>query len=64
MKTTQVVISTKQSQAADAPARRRDRLRQLKTLQLEDRDRSGYSRKPQDSAEALLWETVAVWPPQ
>jgi metal-responsive CopG/Arc/MetJ family transcriptional regulator len=72
----QIVIDKKLLQAADQAARRtrsnrsavvRDALRQhLRRLEIrdnEERDRQGYSRKPQSREETVIWESEAAWPP-
>jgi metal-responsive CopG/Arc/MetJ family transcriptional regulator len=73
METIQVVLDKKLLQAADRAARRtkqnrsalvrdalREHLRLLDRRALENRDREGYSRAPQDHDQ--VWETEAVWP--
>jgi metal-responsive CopG/Arc/MetJ family transcriptional regulator len=75
METIQVVLDTKLLQATDRVARRTKRnrsalirdalrahLRQLEIRALEDRDREGYSKKPQVHEEVLAWEAEASWP--
>lgn len=75
METIQVVLDGKLLQAADRAARRtkrnrsalirdalREHLRQLEIRALEDRDREGYSKRPQVHEEALTWEREASWP--
>jgi metal-responsive CopG/Arc/MetJ family transcriptional regulator len=72
METIQVVIDKKLLQATDRAAQHakqnrsalvrdalREHLLQLERRALEDRDRQGYSRKPQ---EASPWEAEAAWP--
>ncbi len=75
METIQVVLETKLLQATDRAARRtkrnrsalirdalREHLRRLEIRALEDRDREGYSRRPQAHDESLVWEAEAAWP--
>jgi len=75
METVQIVLDKELLQAADQAARRtkqnrsalvrealRQHLRRLEILELEQRDREGYVRIPQDLAEAQMWEAVAAWP--
>jgi metal-responsive CopG/Arc/MetJ family transcriptional regulator len=75
METVQIVLDTKLLRATDQAARRtkrnrsalvRDALREhLQNLELrasEERDRKGYSRRPQIRDESLQWEAEASWP--
>jgi metal-responsive CopG/Arc/MetJ family transcriptional regulator len=75
METIQVVLEKELLQATDRAARRtrrnrsalvRDALREhLGRLELrarEERDREGYTRKPQVQDESRLWEAEAAWP--
>ena len=75
METVQIVLDKKLLQATDQAARRtkrnrsalvRDALREhLRTLALrerEERDRQGYSRRPQARDQQVRWEAEAVWP--
>jgi metal-responsive CopG/Arc/MetJ family transcriptional regulator len=75
MKTIQIVLDKKLLHATDQAARRTKRnrsalvrdalqehLRRLEVQAKEERDREGYSRKPQAPAESLLWEAEAAWP--
>lgn len=75
METIQVVLDKKLLQAADQAARQtrrnrsalvRDALREhLRTLEVrvkEERDRQGYSKRPQKTEESRIWETEAAWP--
>jgi metal-responsive CopG/Arc/MetJ family transcriptional regulator len=75
MATVQIVLDKELLQAADEAARRtnqnrsalvrealRAHLRRLEILELEQRDREGYLRIPQDLDEAEMWESVAAWP--
>jgi metal-responsive CopG/Arc/MetJ family transcriptional regulator len=72
METIQVVLDKKLLQAADRAARRtkqnrsalvrealREHLRLLERRVLEEKDRAGYSRHPQQQDE---WEAEAAWP--
>jgi metal-responsive CopG/Arc/MetJ family transcriptional regulator len=74
METIQIVIDSKLLQAADRAARRtklnrsalvraalREHLRTLEIRSLEERDRQGYERVPQDEAGGA-WESEAAWP--
>jgi metal-responsive CopG/Arc/MetJ family transcriptional regulator len=75
MQIVQIVLDKQLLQAADQAARRtrrnrsalvRDALREhLQRLELrgrEDRDRQGYSRRPQTPDETHGWEAQAAWP--
>jgi metal-responsive CopG/Arc/MetJ family transcriptional regulator len=75
METVQIVLDKELLLATDRAARRakqnrsalvrdalRQHLRRLEILELEQRDREGYLRVPQDLAEARMWEAEAVWP--
>jgi metal-responsive CopG/Arc/MetJ family transcriptional regulator len=75
METIQVVLDKKLLQAADRAARHtkqnrsalvrdalREHLRLLERRALENRDREGYSRKPQGKSPD--WEAESVWPEQ
>ena len=75
METIQVVLDAKLLQAADRAARRarinrsalvrnalREHLRSLEIRELEERDRRGYEKYPQDIDEASAWESAAAWP--
>lgn len=75
METIQVVLDKNLLEAADKAARRtkqnrsalirhalREHLRRLEALTKEDRDRAGYSRRPQALEETSLWEAEAAWP--
>lgn len=75
MQTIQVVLDKKLLQAADRVARRskqnrsalvrdalREHIRRLELRALEQRDRDGYLKHPQQPEEALLWEKEAAWP--
>jgi metal-responsive CopG/Arc/MetJ family transcriptional regulator len=74
METIQVVLDRKLLQATDRAARRtkqnrsalirnalREHLHTLEVRALEQRDRDGYSKRPQ-TAESLRWEREATWP--
>lgn len=73
----QIVLDKKLLQAADQAARRarsnrsavvrdalREHLRRLEIRDNEDRDRQGYSKRPQSRAEGVTWEAEAAWPPE
>jgi metal-responsive CopG/Arc/MetJ family transcriptional regulator len=75
METIQIVLDKKLLQAADQAARRmkqnrsalvrealREHLQRLAVRTREERDRHGYSRRPQASDESLVWEAEAAWP--
>ncbi len=75
MGTIQVVLDKKLLQATDRAAREtkrnrsalvrdalREHLRRLEIRTLEERDRAGYLKQPQDRDESLKWEAEAVWP--
>jgi metal-responsive CopG/Arc/MetJ family transcriptional regulator len=75
METIQIVLDEKLLQAADEAARRtnrnrsalirdalREHLRSLEIRAREERDRQGYSRRPQRSGQSRLWEAEAAWP--
>jgi metal-responsive CopG/Arc/MetJ family transcriptional regulator len=77
METIHVVLDNQLLRATDRAARRlkvnrsalvrqalREHLLKLETLALEERERAGYAKFPANAAEAGLWETVAVWPPE
>ena len=74
METVQIVLDKGLLQAADREARRskrnrsalvrealREHLRRLEIRALEERDREGYLRQPQNKDELRLWEAEAVW---
>ena len=69
METIQVVLDKKLLQATDRVARQtkrnrsalvrdalREHLRRLEIRALEERDREGYSRYPQENGESAVWE--------
>ena len=75
METIQVVLDKKLLQATDQAARQtkrnrsalvrdalREHLRRLEARAREERDRQGYSTRPQTTAEGDIWEAEAVWP--
>jgi metal-responsive CopG/Arc/MetJ family transcriptional regulator len=75
METIQVVLDKKLLQATDKAARRtklnrsalvrealREHLRRLAVQASEERDREGYTRRPQAHEDSLLWEAEAAWP--
>ena len=77
METIQIVLDRKLLQATDRAARRakqnrsafvrdaiREHLRALTIRELEERDREGYTKFPQDPVESALWETQLAWPPE
>lgn len=75
METIQVVLDKRLLQATDQAARRtnrnrsalvrdalREHLRRLEIRTREERDREGYSKRPQRDDESLVWEPEATWP--
>jgi len=75
METIQVVLDKKLLLATDRAARRtkrnrsalirdalRQHLRRLGIRELEERDRQGYSRRPQVEHEEMVWEAEVAWP--
>jgi len=75
METVQIVLDAKLLRATDRAARRtkqnrsalvrealREHLRRLEIRAMEERDRVGYSRLPQQRDEMRAWELEAVWP--
>jgi metal-responsive CopG/Arc/MetJ family transcriptional regulator len=75
METIQIVLEKKLLQATDKAARRsklnrsalvrealREHLRKLEVRALEERDREGYSKRPQATDESRQWEGEAAWP--
>ena len=75
METVQIVLDEKLLRATDQAARRtkqnrsalvrdalREHLRRLEARALEERDREGYSRVPQQRDELQKWEAEAAWP--
>jgi len=75
METVQIVLDKKLLRAADQAAHRtkqnrsalvrdalRAHLRRLAVRDLEERDRAGYSKRPQTRDQASAWEAEAVWP--
>jgi metal-responsive CopG/Arc/MetJ family transcriptional regulator len=75
MEIVQIVLDKQLLQAADQAAKRtrknrsalvrdalREHLQRLEIRAKEERDRQGYSRKPQSRDEAGAWEAEAVWP--
>jgi hypothetical protein len=50
------------NRSAPIPDSQREDLRRLEILALEERDREGYARLPQDLSELLAWESADVWP--
>ena len=77
METVQIVLDKELLRAADRAARRtkrnrsalvrdalREHLHRLEVRAREERDRQGYSRRPQGKDESHLWEAEAAWPPE
>jgi metal-responsive CopG/Arc/MetJ family transcriptional regulator len=75
METIQIVLDKKLLQATDQAARQtkrnrsalvrdalREHLRRLEVRAREERDRQGYSRRPQTTDESVVWEAEAAWP--
>jgi len=75
METVQIVLEKELLQAADEAARRlkqnrsalvrealRAHLRRLEILALEERERVGYLRVPEDRTESDMWAAESVWP--
>jgi metal-responsive CopG/Arc/MetJ family transcriptional regulator len=75
METVQIVLDKNLLEAADKAARQmkqnrsalirqalREHLRRLEALTKEERDRAGYSRRPQALEETSPWEAEAAWP--
>lgn len=75
METVQIVLDANLLRATDQAARRskqnrsalvrealREHLRRLEVRAMEERDRAGYLRLPQQPDEAQAWEAEAVWP--
>jgi metal-responsive CopG/Arc/MetJ family transcriptional regulator len=75
MVTVQIVLDKKLLQATDRAARQakqnrsalvrealREHLRRMDVRKREERDRDGYSRRPQARGESQLWEGEAAWP--
>jgi len=75
METIQIVLEKELLQAADRAARRmkrnrsalvrealREHLQRLEVRAQEERDRAGYSKRPQVQDESHLWEAEATWP--
>ena len=75
METVQIVLDKKLLQATDQAARRtkrnrsalvrdalREHLRRLETRSSEERDRQGYSKKPDAPGESRIWEAEGAWP--
>jgi metal-responsive CopG/Arc/MetJ family transcriptional regulator len=74
METIQIVLDKKLLQAADRAAQRsrqnrsalvrealREHLQRLDLRAQEERDRRGYSQRPQSSGDAKRWEAEASW---
>lgn len=77
METVQIVLDAELLKAADSAARRtkrnrsalvrdalREHLKRLEILASEERDRAGYKKHPQSSAESHQWEQEAAWGPE
>jgi metal-responsive CopG/Arc/MetJ family transcriptional regulator len=75
MLTVQIVLDKKLLRSTDQAARRtrqnrsalvrdalREYLQRLEVRAREERDREGYSRRPQAHNESLDWEAEAAWP--
>ena len=75
METIQIVLNEELLRATDGAARRarvnrsalvrealREYLKRLEMRELEGRDRAGYQKHPDTSAESADWEQVASWP--
>ena len=75
METIQVVLEKELLQAADRAAKQtkrnrsalvrdalREHLRRLEVHALEERDRTGYVRRPAAGDESGAWEAEAAWP--
>jgi metal-responsive CopG/Arc/MetJ family transcriptional regulator len=75
METIHVVLDKKLLRAADEAASRmkqnrsalvrdalREYLRKLEVRAREERDRQGYSQRPQTKVKSDIWETEAAWP--
>jgi metal-responsive CopG/Arc/MetJ family transcriptional regulator len=75
METVQIVLDKALLRAADRAAKKtrqnrsalvrvalREHLRKLEIAAMEERDREGYRKHPEDLAEVLAWEQVAAWP--
>ena len=71
----QIVLDKKLLRATDQAARRtkrnrsavvrdalRDHLRKLQIREMEERDRQGYLKHPEDVEESRFWEAEAAWP--
>jgi len=77
METVQIVLDKKLLRATDQAARQtkrnrsalvrdalREHLQRLEAHAREERDRQGYSRRPQATDESRVWEAEAAWPPE
>ena len=75
MQIVQIVLDKKLLHATDQAAKRtrrnrsalvrdalREHLRRLELRASEERDRQGYSRRPQAAEEARWWEAEVTWP--
>lgn len=75
METVQIVLDKKLLEATDQAARQtkrnrsalvrdalREHLHRMEVRAKEERDRQGYSRRPQARDQSLGWEAEAAWP--
>jgi metal-responsive CopG/Arc/MetJ family transcriptional regulator len=75
METIQIVLDKKLLRATDQAAKRtkrnrsalvrdalREHLRRLEIRAREERDRQGFSTRPQTADESIVWEAEAAWP--
>jgi len=75
METIQIVLDKKLLQATDQAAQRsgqnrsalvrqalREHLQKMEIRAREERDRQGYSKRPQPAEETLMWEEQQTWP--
>jgi metal-responsive CopG/Arc/MetJ family transcriptional regulator len=53
---------TKRNRSALVREALREHLQRLELRAQEDRDRAGYSKRPQAQTESHLWEGEAAWP--
>jgi hypothetical protein len=60
--TDQAARQTKRNRSALVRDALREHLRRLEARAREERDRQGYSTRPQRTAETDVWEAEAVWP--
>lgn len=77
METIQIVLDKELLKATDQAAQRtsrnrsalvrdalREHLRKLEVLAREERDHTGYAKRPQAVNETEAWEQEAAWPPE